>query len=61
MKAAGETLEPDAKQSTLPRETLAAMGRDPAQGTPAASVAQAYVASVQGTQTGAVIEAAGAA
>jgi NAD(P)-dependent dehydrogenase (short-subunit alcohol dehydrogenase family) len=36
-------------------ETLAAMGQDPAGGLPAADVARAYVASIEGTQTGAVI------
>ena len=36
-------------------ETLRAMGRDPAGGLPAADVAQSYVESVEGTQTGAVI------
>jgi NAD(P)-dependent dehydrogenase (short-subunit alcohol dehydrogenase family) len=40
-------------------ETLQAMGRDPKTGTPAATVAQAYVRSLQGQQTGAVIEVAG--
>ncbi len=37
-------------------ETLQAMGRDPAQGTPAADVAQAYVTSVEGTGTGRTID-----
>jgi NAD(P)-dependent dehydrogenase (short-subunit alcohol dehydrogenase family) len=36
-------------------ETLRAMGRDPAGGLPAADVARAYVESVEGTKTGAVI------
>ena len=36
-------------------ETLAAMGMDTAHGLPAASVARAYVGSVTGSQTGAVI------
>jgi NAD(P)-dependent dehydrogenase (short-subunit alcohol dehydrogenase family) len=36
-------------------ETLQAMGRDPSGGVPAATVAQSYVASVEGTQTGAVL------
>lgn len=40
-------------------ETLQAMGRDPSGGTPAAIVAQAYLRSLQGQQTGTVIEAAG--
>lgn len=40
-------------------ETLLAMGRDPSGGTPAATVAQTYLSSLQGLQTGAVIEAAG--
>lgn len=38
-------------------ETLQAMGRDPEAGTPAAAVAKAYLASVEGKQTGAVIAA----
>lgn len=38
-------------------ETLAARGMDLAGGLPAARVAQAYVASVEGQQTGAVIDA----
>lgn len=38
-------------------ETLAAMGEDPDGGLPAAEVASAYEASVEGTQTGAVIDA----
>lgn len=37
-------------------ETLVALKMDPAQGKPAAEVARAYVQSVEGTQTGAVIE-----
>lgn len=37
-------------------ETLGAMGRDPAAGTAAADVARAYVESVDGRRTGAVIE-----
>ena len=36
-------------------ETLRTMGRDPAGGLPAADVARAYVESVEGTKTGAVI------
>jgi NAD(P)-dependent dehydrogenase (short-subunit alcohol dehydrogenase family) len=36
-------------------ETLRAMGRDPAGGLPAADVARAYVESIEGRQTGAVI------
>jgi NAD(P)-dependent dehydrogenase (short-subunit alcohol dehydrogenase family) len=36
-------------------ETLQAMGRDPGGGLPAADVARAYVESVEGTQTGAII------
>ena len=38
-------------------ETLAAMGRDPKTGVPAAVVARAYVQSVMGRQTGAVLPA----
>ena len=38
-------------------ETLQAMGQDPKGGLPAAVVAKAYVASVEGTQTGQVIDA----
>jgi NAD(P)-dependent dehydrogenase (short-subunit alcohol dehydrogenase family) len=37
-------------------ETLQALGMDPARGMPAATVARAYVQSVDGSQTGAVIE-----
>jgi NAD(P)-dependent dehydrogenase (short-subunit alcohol dehydrogenase family) len=37
-------------------ETLQAMGRDPKTGTPAATVARAYVASLEMKQNGAVIE-----
>lgn len=37
-------------------ETLAAMGQDSSTGLPAAQVAKAYVESVEGTQTGAVID-----
>jgi NAD(P)-dependent dehydrogenase (short-subunit alcohol dehydrogenase family) len=37
-------------------ETLQALGMDPARGMPAATAAQAYVQSVNGSQTGAVIE-----
>jgi NAD(P)-dependent dehydrogenase (short-subunit alcohol dehydrogenase family) len=37
-------------------ETLVALKMDPSQGLPAATVARAYVQSVNGTQTGAVIE-----
>ena len=36
-------------------ETLQAMGRDPSAGLPASDVAAAYVASVEGTQTGTVM------
>jgi NAD(P)-dependent dehydrogenase (short-subunit alcohol dehydrogenase family) len=36
-------------------ETLAAMGKDPSQGIPAAVVAQSYLASIEGTQSGAVL------
>jgi NAD(P)-dependent dehydrogenase (short-subunit alcohol dehydrogenase family) len=39
------------------RETLQAMGLDPSAGMPAASVAAAYVDSVEGTTTGRVIDA----
>jgi len=39
------------------RETLEAMGRDPAPGLPAADVARAYVASVEGAMSGRVIDA----
>ena len=39
-------------------ETLQAMGQDPAGGLPAADVARAYVESIEGTQTGAVISPA---
>ena len=39
------------------RETLEAMGRDPSPGLPAAAVAQAYVASVEGEMSGRVIDA----
>lgn len=39
-------------------ETLQAMGRDSSDGTPAVTVAQAYLSSLQGRQTGAVIEVA---
>jgi NAD(P)-dependent dehydrogenase (short-subunit alcohol dehydrogenase family) len=42
-------------------ETLQAMGRDPSTGTPAAVVAKAYVRSVEGRETGMVIEATGRA
>ena len=38
-------------------ETLAAMGRDPSAGVPAAAVAQVYVASVEGSGTGLVMPA----
>jgi NAD(P)-dependent dehydrogenase (short-subunit alcohol dehydrogenase family) len=38
-------------------ETLRAMGQDPSAGMPAAQVARAYVALVEGTQNGAVIDA----
>lgn len=37
-------------------ETLQALGMDPGQGLPAATVARAYVQSITGSQTGAVIE-----
>ena len=37
-------------------ETLVEMGQDPSGGLPAAIVARAYVASVEGTQSGAIIE-----
>jgi NAD(P)-dependent dehydrogenase (short-subunit alcohol dehydrogenase family) len=37
-------------------ETLQALGRDPATGLSAAAVAKAYVASVEGKQTGAVLD-----
>jgi hypothetical protein len=37
-------------------ETLRALGRDPSTGLPAADVARAYVASVEGTQTGTVLD-----
>jgi len=40
-------------------ETLQAMGRDPSAGTPAGIVAEAYMMSVEGQQTGMVIEATG--
>jgi NAD(P)-dependent dehydrogenase (short-subunit alcohol dehydrogenase family) len=36
-------------------ETLAAMGRDPADGVPAADVARSYVDSIEGSETGTVI------
>lgn len=39
------------------RETLVAMGRDPAPGMPAAEVAKAYVESVEGNANGEVIDA----
>ncbi|MBI3621011.1 MAG: short chain dehydrogenase [Nitrospirae bacterium] len=39
------------------KETLEAMGRDSSAGVPAAVVAKAYVASVEGTMSGAVIDA----
>jgi len=38
------------------KETLEAMGRDSATGMPAAQVARAYVASVEGTMSGAVLD-----
>ena len=38
-------------------ETLRALGRDPSAGLPAAQVARAYVASVEGQQTGTVLDA----
>ncbi|HEY3412735.1 MAG TPA: short chain dehydrogenase [Armatimonadota bacterium] len=38
-------------------ETLAAMGMDPSGGMPAAEVAGAYVASVEGVETGSVLDA----
>jgi NAD(P)-dependent dehydrogenase (short-subunit alcohol dehydrogenase family) len=37
-------------------ETLLALGRDPSTGLPAADVARAYVASVEGKQTGTVLD-----
>ena len=37
-------------------ETLRALGQDPSTGLPAADVARAYVASVEGTQTGTVLD-----
>jgi NAD(P)-dependent dehydrogenase (short-subunit alcohol dehydrogenase family) len=40
-------------------ETLSAMGRDPGEGTPVAEVARAYVASVEGSQTGKTIDVPG--
>lgn len=40
-------------------ETLESLGRDPAQGTPATKVAEAYVKSLEGTQNGAVLDASG--
>jgi len=40
------------------RETLQKLGRDPAGGLPAADVARAYVAAVEGRQNGAVIDPA---
>ncbi len=40
-------------------ETLQALGMDPSQGLPAASVARSYVESVEGKQSGAVFEPAG--
>ncbi|MBR9978663.1 MAG: hypothetical protein KFH87_11305 [Bacteroidetes bacterium] len=39
------------------RETMEAMGMDPATGLPAATVAKAYAASVEGAMTGKVIDA----
>lgn len=38
------------------KETLEAMGRDSATGMPAAQAARAYVASVEGTMSGAVVD-----
>jgi NAD(P)-dependent dehydrogenase (short-subunit alcohol dehydrogenase family) len=38
------------------KETLVAMGRDSATGMPAAQVARSYVASVEGTMSGAVLD-----
>ena len=38
-------------------ETLASMGRDPSNGTPASDVAKAYARSVEGSENGATIEA----
>lgn len=38
-------------------ETLAGMGQDPSNGVPVAEVAKAYVRSVEGTETGAIISA----
>jgi len=40
-------------------ETLQALGMDPSQGLPAASVARSYVESVEGKQSGVVLEPAG--
>jgi NAD(P)-dependent dehydrogenase (short-subunit alcohol dehydrogenase family) len=40
-------------------ETLAAMGQDPAGGTPADAVARVYVAAVEGAETGRVLPAVG--
>jgi len=42
-------------------ETLRALKMDPSTGTPAAVVARAYVRSVEGGETGAVIDALGPA
>ena len=42
-------------------ETLQALHMDPSIGQPAATVAQLYVRSVEGTETGAVLELPGAA
>jgi NAD(P)-dependent dehydrogenase (short-subunit alcohol dehydrogenase family) len=38
-------------------ETLQSLGMDPSQGLPAASVARYYIESVEGTQTGVILEA----
>ena len=38
-------------------ETLQSLGMDPSQGLPAASVARYYVESIEGTQTGVILEA----
>ena len=38
-------------------ETLASMGRDPAEGTPAAEVASAYVSAVEGSASGEILPA----
>jgi NAD(P)-dependent dehydrogenase (short-subunit alcohol dehydrogenase family) len=40
-------------------DTLKALGMDPSAGTPPEAVAKAYVECIEGTMTGATIEAAG--